>query len=287
MTKGIFAVLVQFFGSIVVLLTLVLSTSSAQACPRGQHQSAGHCCASGAEWVPGRTLCVCFLPEGCGDASLVVTPSETLTQRIQQAVQGQTVSLASNAQENAHALTARAENITSQLTSVRSQVEQMVAQQNASSANVTSELARLNSRIDALAHQVEQLVTQQNAISASATNERTRLSSRIDVLVQSISTLSGQVTGLAQAGRNPQINPTPSRRSDCMCQFLCPSNGRIFVAQEGGSNEVAARAATLIQAGSNCGNRNEAIALCDASVSCSTDGVPGLQTPRRQEPIRP
>jgi len=46
---------------------------TAPECARGEHQSGGHCCRRGLEWVPARESCVCLAPDGCPEPVAEVT----------------------------------------------------------------------------------------------------------------------------------------------------------------------------------------------------------------------
>lgn len=41
------------------------SDATGESCPAGHHDSGGHCCLEGAEWVPARSRCICLEPSGC------------------------------------------------------------------------------------------------------------------------------------------------------------------------------------------------------------------------------
>lgn len=45
-----------------------------RTCAEGEHESAGHCCAEGADWVPARAECYCFAEGGCETVAEAADP---------------------------------------------------------------------------------------------------------------------------------------------------------------------------------------------------------------------
>ncbi|MDB4932042.1 MAG: hypothetical protein JWM10_4526, partial [Myxococcaceae bacterium] len=70
-------------ASLIGAVTLLSAAGHAQhrrrpapvTCTAAQHDSDGHCCAGGEEWVPARTRCMCVDgAEACRQAALAAAP---------------------------------------------------------------------------------------------------------------------------------------------------------------------------------------------------------------------
>ena len=61
---------VAFLGFLIALLLAgQVQGERAVTCPDGEHESDGHCCGEGAEWVPARQKCFCLEKSGCPEKS--------------------------------------------------------------------------------------------------------------------------------------------------------------------------------------------------------------------------